>query len=126
MIIQRTHTFPGLKAGYLCVGKTTTNSSGVGNITIQGIDYSSKIAGLVLTVIKSTASAVKCYNAYLVSASYNNGVTTIVIQANEIIDSGVGTTDITAYEGSVNYMFFLDDSALPTDLSTNNTFKQEY
>lgn len=128
MIQLRNFSNPEAKGGFTCYGKINTDTNGVGTITVKGKDYSAKITGISLTCLQSTASAVKGYNAYVVSLAYSSTtrLTTITIQANQIVDSGSGTTDISAYDGDVYYSFFVSDKTLPTDLSTNNTLIQEY
>lgn len=121
MIIGDTSTYPGFKNGFLCVGKINTNTSGVGTITITGKDYHSKCTGFAFTAVDSGASAAKMFSAQIVSIAYSNGTTTITIQANMATDSGTGTTDITIYDGDVYYTFWINDTTLPTDQSTNVT-----
>ena len=119
MIIAKTQTFPGMRNGFLCLGKVNTNASGVGTITFTGKDVSAKITGIGLTPLNDTASTAKMYSAYVVSIAYSSGVTTITIQANQIVDSGAGTTDLSAYDGDVYYSFWVNDDTLPTDETTN-------
>lgn len=123
MIVRKTHEDPSSLAGYQCVGKITTDSDGVGLITVTGKDYSGKITGISLICLDSTASKVKMYSAYVVSVAHSAGTTTITIQANQTVDSGEGTTDLDAFVGDVYYSFWLNEIALPTDQSTNNTLK---
>jgi len=127
MIQLRNFTNPEARPGFVCYGKCNTSSGGVGTITVKGKDYSSKITGFSFSCVES-ASAVKMFSAYVVSIAYAAAtkLTTITIQANQIVDSGSGTTDLSAYDGDVYYSFYVSETALPTDTSTNNTFIQEY
>lgn len=109
-----------MRDGYFCHGIVNTDANGVGLIKFNGPDVSAKITGVCLTVVKSTASAVKNYNAYVVSIAYSAGVNTITIQANEAVDSGAGATDIAAYDGDVHYSFFVSDKALLADMATSD------
>lgn len=120
MIIAKTQTFPGMRQGYLCSGKTNTNTSGVGTITFTGKDVSSKITGLSFSAIYASAVAAINVVVSVVSIAYSGGTTTITIQASLITDSGAGTTDLTAFDGDVYYSFWVNDNTLPTDESTNN------
>lgn len=125
MIVKKSETDPESRRGFICYGKCNTDANGVGAITIKGKDYSSKITGFSFSCV-NTASQVKMFSAYVVSVAYAAGtmLTTITIQANQIVDSGSGTTDLSAYDGDVYYSFFVSENTLPTDLSTNNTLAQ--
>ena len=127
MIIMRTHEDPAARNGYLACGKLNTDSNGVGTFTVTGKDYASKIGAILLTCIQATASAVKNYTAYVVSiGAQSSGANLVTIQANQTIDSGSGTSDISAYDGDVYYMVWFEENTLPTDTTTNDTKIQEY
>jgi len=125
MITSRTHTYPGLRSGYECRGKVTTDSGGAATITVKGRDFSSKIVGLSFTCFDNVTTNVM-YSVNIVSISYDSStlLTTITINAVKL------ATDDTqsAFEGVVHYSFWVDDEkqSLPADLSTNDTNKQAY
>jgi len=80
MIIVKSHTFPGMRQGFQCVGKCNTNASGVGTITFTGKDVSSKITGIVLVPLDASDNIINCN---VTSVAYSAGVTTITFKAQK-------------------------------------------
>lgn len=119
MIIQKTQTFPGMRQGYLCTGKITTNE-GVGTITFNGKDVSSKITGVQLTPFVEDVAGT-AYLCQVDTIAYSGGVTTITIFVQKLVHTAADNNviSVTDVDIDVFYTFWINDDTLPTDQSTN-------
>lgn len=125
MIIRRTSTDPESRSGFQCVGAATSANTGIISISVKGKDYSSKISGLVLTPIHDSATTLAFVQITSIAYSSATQLTTIlgrVFVSDDISSPAFSLTDSVV----VNYSFWVDERSLPTDLTTNNTFKQDY
>lgn len=125
MIVRRTHNDPASRTGYEIFGSTTSDLSGNITITIKGKDYSQKVTGICLTPLDASASQVVV--AKVTSITYN-ALTRITTIAGKVFVSDDLDTPVFSGANSctVFYSMWVDERALPTNQSTNNTLKQEY
>ena len=124
MIIQRTATYPGMRAGILCSG-TCSASSGVATITVKGKDYSSKITGISLIPLVNSTTVGHITHVVSIAYSAVTKLTTITIHVFSLT-TGTVYTALGSPSIPVHYSFWLETNTLPSDTSTNDTTKQEY
>lgn len=119
MIAIKTHTYPGMRSGYLCMGEATSAGGGILTITIEGKDYSSKIAGIVLTPVYDQAA--KLCVVQLTSVAFSGTTTTILARVfcSDQIAAGKAFALTDAID--VYYQFMIFDDTLPSNLDENDT-----
>ncbi len=120
MIIIKTQTFPGMRNGYQCLGKLTTNE-GVGTVTFTGKDVSAKITGVVLTPFVEDVAGT-AYLAQVDTIAYSGGTNTITIYVQKLVSTAAddNVLSVTDVDIDVFFSFWVDDATLPTNQTTHN------
>lgn len=124
MIVLKTHTYPGLRNGYLCIGKVVSAGTGIITIDIPGPDYSAKITGLVLTPVHNEAAklcVVQITSIAYDTATAKTNILGRVFVSDDIADPAFSLTD----DIVVNYQFWINEASLPTDMDTNSLMTEQ-